>query len=115
MEERDLLTFCHGGDEQIGEADRAHVPAAPQCALDIEGAMPVLVMDGEPLVAFFAVASNSGPLQVAQPTSNSMTPQVASSPASISGPETAATAGLLILASALTSARWLARADTRRA
>jgi hypothetical protein len=32
----DTFTLGHGGDQQAGEADRPDLPAAPQCALDIE-------------------------------------------------------------------------------
>jgi hypothetical protein len=60
VQERDLLAFCDGGDQQVGEPDRPHVPAAPQRALDLEGAVPVLVMGVQPFVAFFPV----GPDQV---------------------------------------------------
>jgi len=112
VQQRDLLAFRDGGDEQVGEPDRPHVPAAPQRALNVEGAMPVLVMGGQPFAAFLRSAltrSNSAPVRVAQPSSNSMTPQVATSPASISEPKTAATAGLASRASALASARWQVR------
>ena len=60
VQECDLFAFCDGGDQQVGKPDRPHVPAAPQCALDIEGAMPVFVVGGQPFVAFVPV----GPDQV---------------------------------------------------
>ena len=55
VQEHDVLSFCDGGYEQVGKTDRTHVPAAPQDALHIEGAVPVLVMGGQPFVAFFPV------------------------------------------------------------
>jgi hypothetical protein len=60
VQERDLLAFCDGGDQQVGKPGRPHVPAVPQRALDVEGAVPVLVMGGQPFVAFVPV----GPDQV---------------------------------------------------
>ena len=51
----DTFPFGHGGDQQVGDADCPDLPAAPQGALDIEGAPPVFVVGGEPFVAGVAV------------------------------------------------------------
>jgi hypothetical protein len=58
VQERDLLSFSHGGDQQIGKADCPHMPGAPQHALHLKGAVPVLVVGGQPFVAFFSVGSD---------------------------------------------------------
>src|SRR6266705_1135527 len=53
----DLLSLGDGGDQQIGEADRADLPAAPERGLDIERAAPVLIPGGEPFIADVAVGA----------------------------------------------------------
>jgi hypothetical protein len=37
----DLFSLGHSGDQQVGEADRPDLPAAPERGLDIERAPPV--------------------------------------------------------------------------
>ena len=80
----------------------------PAHAADIEGAPPVFVVGREPFVTGVAVVQELvelGPLvRLAQPSSNSITPQLATRPASISGPRTAGTGWWRRRASALVSA-----------
>ena len=53
----DAFPLGHGGDQKVGEADCPDLAAAPQGALDIEGAPPVFIVSGEPFVAGVAVGS----------------------------------------------------------
>src|ERR1022692_133648 len=57
VQQGEAFSFCHGSDEQVGEAYCSHAPAAPERGLDIKRAPPVLIMYGEPLVAGIAVDS----------------------------------------------------------
>src|SRR5713226_10027750 len=57
MQHGDLFSLGDGGDQQIGEADRPDLPAAPERGLDIERAPPVLILCGEPFVSGVAVGS----------------------------------------------------------
>jgi len=56
--ERDLLSFSDGCNQQVGEAHCPDSPGAPQHRLHVKGAMPVLLVDRQPLIAFFAVSSD---------------------------------------------------------
>src|SRR5215471_16470632 len=56
MQHGDTFPLGHGGDQEIREADCPDLPAAPQRALDIEGAPPIFIVGGEPFVADVAVS-----------------------------------------------------------
>src|ERR1700733_14512931 len=63
VQDGDTFPFGHCRDQQVGQADRPHAPAAPQGSLDVKRAPPVLIMGGQPLIARVAV----GPLLVELP------------------------------------------------
>ena len=44
VQDGDTFSFGYCRDQQIGQADRSDAPAAPQGALDVKRAPPVLIM-----------------------------------------------------------------------
>ncbi len=56
MQHGDLFSLGHSGDQQIAEANRPDLPAAPERGLDIKRSPPVLIKGGEPFVAGVAVS-----------------------------------------------------------
>ena len=57
VQDGDMFSLGHCRDQQVGQADRPHAPAAPQGSLHVKRAPPVLVVGGQPLVASVAVGS----------------------------------------------------------
>jgi hypothetical protein len=57
VQHRDTFPLGHGRDQQVGQADRSHTPAAPQGSLDLKRTPPVLIMGGQPLIPSVAVGS----------------------------------------------------------
>jgi len=58
VQERDAFPLSDRGDQEVGEADCPDPSAAPQCGLDFQRAVPVLVMGGQPFVTLFPVGPN---------------------------------------------------------
>jgi hypothetical protein len=57
VQDGDAFSFGRCRDQQAGQADRPHVPAAPQGSLDVKRTPPVLIAGGQPLIASVAVGS----------------------------------------------------------
>src|SRR6516164_7992248 len=57
VQDGDTFSFGHCRDQQVGQADRPHAPAAPHGGLDVKRTPPVLIVGGQPLIASIAVGS----------------------------------------------------------
>jgi hypothetical protein len=57
VQQNDAFPFGNRSDEQAGETDRSHAPAAPERGLDIKRAPPVLIVNGEPFIADVAIGT----------------------------------------------------------
>jgi len=57
VQDGEAFSFGDGGNEEVGEADCSDLSAAPEGGLDLQGAVPVFVVGGEPFVAGLPVCS----------------------------------------------------------
>ena len=51
MEYGHAFPLGHGSDKQVRETNCPDMPSAPQCGLHVQGAAPVLIMGGQPLIS----------------------------------------------------------------
>ena len=117
VHDRDAMALGNGGHEKIGKRHSPDEVAVAPAAVELDRSFPVGVLGGQPFVAHLSVREH--PVELADGTSRPQhlefdDAQVATSPASMSGPRTAYTLALLNRANALVSAMYSATAAMPR-